>query len=228
MKAGSLGYNTLRGVFHLFLLLPWIANSYHAPKQPQPNNNNNFWRVFTSSDALPKKEGVSASGGSGRPPKRVVITGAGPQDSQLGFLLFSKLMKRKSPAFYAVGIVSDKRGSKELLKLGANPDQIKIADITQKSSLTGVFDKADKVVICSSARPKKYWRRRVKDFLKRYLLRKGTIPTRPHDMYYEKGEQPYQVDYIGRHLIYMVHTHECAQFSPFSFFFSFSSPSLFL
>ena len=181
----------------------------------------------------------------------------------MGYHVFSRLLKRKSPAFFPIGIVSNDRAGKALLQLGARPEQVQVADIRRKDSLAGyasvycddddnihymfmhtlwknkkskfsyffymfcnfvkpkpilsfdrtmyswssymlaiftysrIFDKAEKVIICSSARPRKHWGRRVKDFLKRWVLRKQSIPIRPHDMYYEKGEDPYSIDYIG-------------------------------
>ena len=62
---------------------------------------------------------------------------AGIKDSQVGFHVFSKLLKRKSPAFYPIGIVSNERAGKDLLKLGAKSDQVRVADIRSKESLTG-------------------------------------------------------------------------------------------
>ena len=72
---------------------------------------------------------------SPRSPTKVVVTGAG---SSVGYLCFKKLLSRRK-AFSPVGLVRDKKGYNELLKLGATPDQIRIGDITNKESLKGVF-----------------------------------------------------------------------------------------
>ena len=75
------------------------------------------------------------SANSPRSPTKVVVTGAG---SSVGYLCFKKLLARKK-TFSPVGLVRDKRGYDQLLKLGATPEQIRIGDITNKESLRGVF-----------------------------------------------------------------------------------------
>lgn len=51
--------------------------------------------------------------------------------------------------------------------------------------------------MCTSASPKKYLIKRIKDFfVKRVLGRE--IASKGSDMYYPKGQDPYNVDYIGQ------------------------------
>ena len=66
-----------------------------------------------------------------------------------------------------VGLVRDKHGYHELKKLGVADDQIRIGDITDRSTMAGVFDDASKVIMCTSARPKKkFWFRLINFLLK--------------------------------------------------------------
>ena len=116
-------------------------------------------------------------------------------------MVFQKLLKRKE--FKPIGICRDKAGWKSLLELGAGKDQVKIADIRDKSSINSIFNehkdeksKIEKVIMCESARPRKKFGRKLKDFFKK-LLRREVIIRKPSDMYYKDGESPYQIDYIG-------------------------------
>ena len=146
------------------------------------------------------------------PPTKVVVTGAGDPihpfsnlseyiltflfvGSSVGYHVFSKLMKRKSQ-FYPIAIVRDIAGMRALLKLGASQEQVRIADITQKEQLLGIFDNCQKVVMCTSARPKKFLTRRIKDFFKRIV--RMEVTSKGSDMYYPKGQDPYNVDFIGQ------------------------------
>ena len=88
---------------------------------------------------------------------KVVVTGAG---SGLGINIFKKLNKRKN--FEPIGLVMNKGEYQDLVKIGAKPGQIKIADITKRDQLKGVFEGANKVVLCTSARPIPRLRFRVK------------------------------------------------------------------
>lgn len=72
-------------------------------------------------------------------PVKVVVTGAG---SSVGYHVFKKLLQRKN--FYPIGLVRNKRGMKELIKIGATPEQIRIGDIRKKEDLKGAFDGATK------------------------------------------------------------------------------------
>lgn len=124
-------------------------------------------------------------------PRKVVVTGAG---SSVGYDVFKKLLKRKT--FDPVGVVRDKGGYNELLRLGAKPEQVKIADITKRDQLRGVFQGASKVVLCTSAQPHKKRRFRIKNFF-RSLIGKSRSP-RPSDLKYERNQEPYVVDYLGQ------------------------------
>ena len=124
-------------------------------------------------------------------PRKVVVTGAG---SSVGYDVFKKLLKRKT--FSPIGVVRDKKGYNELVRLGAKPEQVKIADITNREQLRGVFQGASKVVLCTSAQPHKRFRYRVKNFI-RSLVGKSRSP-RPNDLKYERNQEPYIVDYQGQ------------------------------
>lgn len=124
--------------------------------------------------------------------QKVVIAGAG---SSVGYLTFKKLMKKKN--FHPVGLVRDRKGFDALRKLGADPtEQIKICDITVKESLDGIFEDADKVVICTSASPRKKFISKLKGLLGRLILRPRAPKTK--DFYYRNGQRPYEVDYLGQ------------------------------
>ena len=131
------------------------------------------------------------NGFSSRAPIKVVITGA---STSVGYLVFKKLLKSK--AFLPVGLVRDKNGMKELKKLGVADDQIRIGDITDRDTLTGVFDGATKVVMCTSARPKKTFWFIFTNFLLR-LIGRDRSPS-ASDLYYPKDQTPYNVDFIGQ------------------------------
>jgi nucleoside-diphosphate-sugar epimerase len=122
---------------------------------------------------------------------KVVIAGA---SSSVGYIVFHKLMKRKS--FFPVGIVKDKKAFKQLEKLGVPAEQLRICDITRKADLHGSLDGAEKVVICTSAVPKRGLRNRIGNFF-RGLVGMATTPS-TEAFYYEKGQRPYEVDYVGQ------------------------------
>lgn len=124
-------------------------------------------------------------------PVKVVIAGAG---SSVGYLTFRKLMKKKP--FYPVGLVRDRKGLDALRKLGAKPDQVHLCDITVKESLEGIFEGAEKVVICTSAAPRKKFRARIKSLF--WKLLRMPRPSKPSEFVYKKGERPYEVDYLGQ------------------------------
>ena len=88
--------------------------------------------------------------------------------SSVGFFVFAKLLKRKQQ-FYPIGLVRDAKGANVLYKLGAQQDQVKIADITKKEELSGICNDCKKVVLCTSARPQKKLIRKIKDFFKRLV-----------------------------------------------------------
>lgn len=124
-------------------------------------------------------------------PRKVVIAGA---SSSVGYITFQKLLLKKS--FAPVGIVKDRKGYNELLRLGINDEQIRICDITKKGSLSGVFDGAEQVIICTSSIPRKKLSYKAANFF-RSIVGKG-IPPSTESFYYEKGQRPYEVDYIGQ------------------------------
>ena len=129
---------------------------------------------------------------SAKKPMKVVVSGAG---SSIGYYIFKKLL-RKTKTFDPVGLVKDKQGFNNLVKLGARPEQIHIGDITRKQSLKGAFNGATKVVLCTSAQPTKRRRFRVSNFF-RSIVGKGRTP-KGKDLKYNKEQTPYMVDYIGQ------------------------------
>ena len=133
----------------------------------------------------------TVSKGSALRPTRVLVTGAG---SSLGTQVFKKLNKRKS--FEPIGLVMDKGEYQNLIKVGAKPEQIKIADITKRDTLKGVFEGVSKVVLCTSAQPKPRLRFRIKNVF-RGLIGKARSP-KPKDLKYQKNQSPYFVDFIGQ------------------------------
>jgi len=128
-------------------------------------------------------------------PTRVLVAGAG---SRVGHLTIQKLLTRKR--FSPVAVVSNKREYKAIKKLGVKPECIHVCDIVQKESLSGIFDGIGKVVVCSSATPKKRLGFRIKNFF-RSVFGKPRIPA-AKNLYYENGKRPYELDYIGlRHIV---------------------------
>ena len=125
-------------------------------------------------------------------PKNVFVTGAG---SSVGFEVFRKLLQKK-PRFNPYALVRTTHDARKLIRLGAEPSQIYIGDITQKKDLMGIFRGIDKVVLCTSARPRKTLFYHVKNFF-RSLINKGRTP-KVTDLYYRKGEEPFDVDFIGQ------------------------------
>lgn len=127
---------------------------------------------------------------------KVVVTGAG---SSVGFLVFKKLLLRKN--FYPIGLVRDKKGFQELIKIGASPEQIRIGDVRKRETLRGAFDGATKCVMCTTAKPLKRLSFRAKNIFRKLTFREEKQPE-PADLYYPDDETPYLVDYLGqKHVI---------------------------
>lgn len=124
-------------------------------------------------------------------PVKVVVTGAG---NSVGFHVFKKLLAKKS--ILPIGLVRDRPSFDRLVKLGADPSQIKIGDITDKASLKGVFDGVNKAVLCTTARPKSMLGYRFKNFFRK-LVGRDRPPT-TSELYYKKNETPYDVDFVGQ------------------------------
>jgi len=103
-------------------------------------------------------------------------------------------MKKKQ--FYPIGLVRDNKAAKVLEKLGANTDQIAIGDITDKGSISSLFKDANKVVLCTSAQPKKRTSFKIKKVF--YSLLGKEIKPLSSDLYYQKNQTPYYVDFIGQ------------------------------
>ena len=128
---------------------------------------------------------------SAKPQYKVVVTGA---SNSVGYLVFKRLLKSKT--FLPVGLVRDKKGYRELKKLGADDNQIKIGDITKRDTLHGVFNDAKKVILCTTAQPKKKFWFNIISFLLRFIGKDR--PPKTSDLYYPKNESPYHVDFVGQ------------------------------
>ena len=124
-------------------------------------------------------------------PKNVFVTGAG---SSVGFEVFRKLLKKER--FNPYGLVRTAHDARKLIELGAEPAQIFIGDITNRQDLVGIFRGIDKVVLCTSSRPRKTLGYRVKNFF-RSLVNLGRTP-KVTELYYRKGEEPFAVDFVGQ------------------------------
>ena len=129
------------------------------------------------------------------PATKVFIAGAG---TSVGYFVFKKLLARKSQ-FYPIGLVRDKKGMEALKNLpGVDIEQqIKMGDILHKESIESAMAGCKKVVICTSSKPQKKLVRRVNDFFKG-IFRRNIEPPKGSEMYYENGQEPYNVDYIGQ------------------------------
>ena len=135
--------------------------------------------------------GFSATSNTPIKQQKVIITGA---SGSVGYLLFKKLLKKKN--FIPIGLVRDQKGAKALEKLGASSNQIAIGDIRDKDSIVSLFKDANKVVMCTSAQPKKKLSFKIKKAL--YSLIGKEIKAETSDLYYSKNETPYLVDFIGQ------------------------------
>lgn len=125
-------------------------------------------------------------------PTRVLVTGAG---SSVGMEVFKKLLKAPSK-FTPYGLVRNAKDAKVLITLGAAAEQIVIGDITDRSSINGMFEGIDKAVLCTTARPQKSTVFRVKQFF-RSLVGKKRAP-RVDELFYSRGYSPYEVDFLGQ------------------------------
>eukprot|EP00981_Chlorochromonas_danica_P009192 scaffold2549_cov177-Ochromonas_danica.AAC.10 len=131
---------------------------------------------------------LTIEGFSGKsPPIRVAISGAG---SSVGL----QLLKRKH--FLPVGIVKDEKEAKILRQLGGvQEEQVRLCDITQKDSVSQALSGCKKVVICSTAIPKRKLSYTIKNSV-RWLVGQSR-PPRPSELTYPTGYGPYEVDYLG-------------------------------
>lgn len=128
-----------------------------------------------------------------KPATRVVVTGAG---NSVGKFLFQKLVA-KQPRFYPVALVRNKQDARELLSLpGVTAEQVRIGDITDKSSIHGLFEGAQKAVLCTSATPKRSLGYKIKNFFRSIVGKQR--PCRIEELYYPPGQSPYFVDFVGQ------------------------------
>lgn len=141
-----------------------------------------FFNVVDSFSAIPS---------SSIKQTKVVVTGA---SGSVGLLLFKKLLKKKQ--FYPIALVRDNQSAKELEKLGAQSNQIVIGDIRDKSSISTLFKDANKVVLCTSAKPKKRLSFKIKKSLLSLVGQK--IKPETNDLYYSKNETPWHIDFLGQ------------------------------
>lgn len=127
--------------------------------------------------------------------EKIKTIGVAGASSSVGYIVFKKLLRKKQ--YNPIGIVRDIKGVEVLRNLGANESQIRICDVTVRSSLEGTFNGVDKVVICISATPLRKFTFKVRSFFRKVFRRPQRSP-RSHEMYYSENERPYDVDYIGQ------------------------------
>jgi hypothetical protein len=84
----------------------------------------------------------------------------------------------------------------KLKKLGASVDQIKLGDILDRSSVENAIVDCQKVILCTSATPCLRLFPKLKYFMKK-ILRIDSQP-KSTELYYRKGKEPYNLDYIGQ------------------------------
>lgn len=133
------------------------------------------------------QQGVSTK----RAQTRVVVTGAA---SGVGFAVFKKLFRSKN--YYPVALVQSNREARRLIDLGVESNQIFRGDITLKESLKGLFEGSTKAILCTSATPKKRFIFLLLSFI--WGLFGRTLIPSSQDLYYPKGEQPYDIDFVGQ------------------------------
>ena len=140
-----------------------------------------------------------ASGDSSMKPKmKVVVTGCSA--GSVGYHVVKRMIRSKKlkAKYDVVGLCKSKKDKKHLLEAGVESEQIVIGDITRKSDLEGLFANVTKVVLCTSAQPKKKMAFHLKNFF-RSFIGKNRSP-RIQELYYEKHQTPYYVDFIGKSL----------------------------
>lgn len=84
----------------------------------------------------------------------------------------------------------------ELKRLGVNDDQIRLCDLTVKSSLSGVLDGCSKLVVCTTSQPKWKVSYKVKSVLRWFIGR--VRPPRIEELYYTLNRRPFEVDFLGQ------------------------------
>lgn len=141
-----------------------------------------FFAYLKRSDGLARKV-----------PLKVVVTGA---HTPTGYSVFKKLLQRHKK-FFPVGLVPTQEDVKKLQSLNILPEQAKVCDIRQKSTLQGIFDSAQKVIICSGSTPKQKWTYQIRSFANR-LLGKPIPSPAMSDLYFESGKSPYEMDFLGQ------------------------------
>lgn len=151
---------------------------------------------YRSNLYFPQLSMTSGDVGPVKPKIKVVVTGC--SSGSVGYHVVKRMIRSKKlkAKYDVVGLCRTKKDKKKLMKaLGADSEQICIGDITQKASLEGIFTNATKVVLCTSAQPKKKIRYHVKNFF-RSVVGKARSP-RISELYYEKHQSPYYVDFVG-------------------------------
>lgn len=128
---------------------------------------------------------------------KVVVAGA---SSGVGSFVFRKLLERQG--FYPIGLVSDQRGYNSLKRLGRNSiqrDQIQVCDFAGRDSLKGVFTDAKKAVILTTSTPSTSLSYKFSNIF-RWLVGQQR-PPRPNEVYFRRGQRPYDVFLQQRLLI---------------------------
>jgi uncharacterized protein YbjT (DUF2867 family) len=114
-----------------------------------------------------------------KPPRCVVVTGAGGQTGQL---VFRKLLAQPD-VFKPVGIVRSEASRAALVEDGIPADTIVVADITDKDAISSALDGCDALVIATSAKP---------------APSGSTDPETGRPIFDFPNGQPEQVDWLGQ------------------------------
>lgn len=123
---------------------------------------------------------------------KVMVTGAG---GRTGALCFDKLNSRPEAFEPPVGLVSSRKATRRLRKVGASKEQIVRVDIRDSSQVQQAFrdHSPDAVIVCTSATPKIKILSILKTIVSKVLRRKASPPT----FYFPKNASPQRVDYEG-------------------------------
>ena len=157
---------------------------------------------------------LGAVGGfSTRTPNGIVVSGAG---SGVGKIVMRKLLKQEAKLhkYKPIGLVENQAEANELVaELGASRDSVAVVDLTDKAAVRMVFEtqedsgmRISKVVMCTSAKPRRKLQARVRDALASLNVfkrnRSSSKAMKPDDLYYKEGRDPYHIDFLAqKHLI---------------------------
>jgi nucleoside-diphosphate-sugar epimerase len=130
----------------------------------------------------------------------------------VGLEVFKKLLKSKK-SVDVVGIVRSKWSARALRRIGATPEQIRVADIRDKDAVKAAFSGISncKVVMCTGSKTRRKLFSLAKAAVWKVALKDYKV--KPKDLYYRDGERPYVYDYGGtKNCVDAALTARCEQF----------------